>query len=130
MRGPGAGFLAGATDREQLLKLVEHENQANRHTVARPLAQAAPVEMLPEGIVGARAGGLGLAAGVEDGAGDGGLDLLGQGRRGSRVIEANGDRQVPLGPQPREQSRLQEGGLAQARLAKEHRQILALHPPQ
>ena len=46
------------------------------------------------------------------------------------MIEANGDRDESLGPQEGKQPRLQQRGLTQTRLAKQHRDVLSIDAPQ
>ena len=60
---------------------------------------------------------------------EGNFDLIGQGRRSHRVVEADRDRQKPLGSKPGKKTGLQERRLAEPRLSEEHGQILAGNPP-
>ncbi len=55
------------------------------------------------------------------------LDLLGGLGRLRRIVEPHVDRAVALGPQPRHDARAQDRRLAEARLAEEDREQLALH---
>src|ERR1700721_1084523 len=56
------------------------------------------------------------------------LDLFGGLRRVPAVVDAYIDGAVALGAQTRRESGPQDGGLAETRLAEQHREELALHP--
>ena len=65
----------------------------------------------------------GVARGLQDGL----LDLLAGLRRIGGVVDANIDRTVAVPAQARHEARAQDRGLAEAGLAEQHREELALH---
>jgi hypothetical protein len=126
---PAPACVIGLRQREDLLKLVEDEDRGER-PARRVLEHVVPVvQELPERLafhggagLGPRSRGLGRK---EKRA----LDLLGGGRGPGVIVEPHVDRAVSLGPQPRDEAGLEDGRLAEARLAEEDREELALHPP-
>jgi hypothetical protein len=87
-----------------------------------PVVQELPQRLALLGRAGARPG-TGGARGPEHGL----LDLVGGRQRGRAVIDADIDRAVALLAEPRHHARVEDRGLAEAGLAEEHRQQLALH---
>ena len=121
--------IVGLREREDLLKLVEDQD-GNEGAPARVLQDVVPVvQEFPERFPGDGGTGLGPRSGRLGRQHHRTLDLLGGGGRLRVVVEPDVDRAEPLGPEARDKPGLEDGGLAEARLPKEHRQELALHPP-
>ena len=121
--------VVGLRQREDLLELVENQQRQQRLFV-RVAQQVAPVmQELPErfafdGRTRARPV-TGLGRHLEDRL----LDLLRRRRRFRRVVDADVDGTEARPAQARHQARAQQRRLAEARLAEQHGQQLALHAP-
>ena len=87
------------------------------------------MQVLPQRLAHGRDPDLGPFAGTAGGAGNRLFDLLGRIRGVAAIVDAHVDRTIPLVAQARYQPGTQDRGLAQARLAEQHGQELALHPP-
>ena len=127
LRGALAAEVVALREREDLLELVEDQQRNER--LARRVAQhvVAMVEELPQRFAGDRDARLRPLARGFGRAEDRLLDLLGGLRRLARIVEPHVDRAIALGPQPRHDPRAQDRRLAEARLAEEDREQLALH---
>ena len=87
------------------------------------------MEKLPQRLTGYRNAYLGPLSGALRSACDCLLDLLSGRWRIATVVDAHIHRAVALRAQPRHEASPQDRGLAEARLAEQHRQALALHAP-
>ena len=126
--GPLPSGIIGLGQSEDFLELVEDQNGNERAAIGVLEHVVAMMQELPQGLTGDGGAALGPGAGRLGGAEDGPLDLVG-GRRGMRVVvEPHIDRAKALGTETRHETSLQDGGLAEAGLAEEHGQQLALHP--
>ena len=125
---PAAGLVA-LGEGEDLLELVEDEQREQRAAGGVAQEIVAVVEELPKALPAvrhARARPMPRRAG---GADDGLLDLLRRRRGVGPVVDADVHRAVTLGPESRHDARAEDGGLAESRLAEEHGEETALHPP-
>ena len=127
-RGAGSAEVIALRQREDLLELIE--DQQRDQSLAGFVAQhvVAVMQELPQRLASIGHPDLGPLAGAPGGAGDGLLDLFGGLGRVTAVVDAHVDRAITLVAQTRHQAGTQYRGLAQARLAEQHRQELALHP--
>ena len=127
--GPAPAGIVGLCQREDLLELVEDQDRDQGPAVRVLQDVVAVVQEFPERLACDGRAGLGPGAGGLGGAEDGALDLLGR-RRGVRiVVETHVHGAEALGPQPRHEAGLEDRGLAEAGLAEEHREELALDAP-
>ncbi len=126
--GPRAACGIGLREGEDFLELVEDEQRNEGAAAGVPEHVVAVVEEFPERLAFGGGAGPRPCAGLRRGAKHGILDLLGGRRRGGRVVQPDVDGAEALGPKPRHEACPQEGGLAVAGLAEEHRQELALNP--
>ena len=113
--------------REDLLELVEDQKREERAAAGIAQQVAAMVQELPERLaLDGRAGPRPVARGLGR-AEDRLLDLFGRRRRIGGVVHPHVDGAIALAAQPRHESCAQQRGLAEAGLAEQHRQELALH---
>ncbi len=126
-RGACAPEVVALREREDLLELIEY--QQRRERAPRLVAQhvVAMVQELPQGLALDGDTHLGPLAGEPGAARDRFLDLLRGLGRVAAVVDAHVNRAVALAAQARHEARAQDRGLAEARLAKQYRQELALH---
>ena len=126
---PAPARVVGLRQREDLLELVEDQQRQQRLAVTVAQQVAAMVQELPQRLALDRRAGARpvprLGGHLEDGL----LDLLGRRRRVGRVVDADVDRAEALAAQPRHQAGAQQRGLAEAGLAEQDGQQLALHAP-
>ena len=122
-----AAKVVALRDREDLLELVENQQRRQRPAVRVPQHVVAVVEELPQRLSGAGHTGLRPLSGLLGRFEYRLLDLLGRRRRLRRVIDAYIDRAIADRPQPRQNTGAQDRRLAEAGLAEQQRQQLALN---
>ena len=127
LRGACAAEVVALGEREDLLELVEDQQWRQGAAVGVAQHVAAVVHELPQRLTLDRGAGLRPSARCERLAEHRLLDLLGGRRRVGAVVEPHVDRTIAFGSQPRHQAGAQDRGLAQAALAEQHREWLALH---
>jgi hypothetical protein len=113
-------FSEPLAEGEDLLELVEHQHRGERVVLLVPKLQIRAVQILPERFARVERGGIDVLA--RNLAEETIAKLLDQPRRLRTDIQTHVDGQVVLLTQPREETRLQQRGLAETRLAEEHRE--------
>ncbi|MSU25323.1 MAG: hypothetical protein EXS32_16075 [Opitutus sp.] len=111
---------------EEFLELVDDKDRHDGAAIFIHEPIIAVMEKFPERLTRLGDAGLRPRAGARGGVADEGLDLFGGRRCAVAVIEADVARAIAGGAQLWEDARLQERGFAEARLAEEHRERLAL----